>query len=266
MHRSVRIAFVILLMMVTGDSALSQTAVLKPFTVDTSPLTIELRALKTSKPNMTPDEFVSAANELLEKDGLGFTFYFDPTTCDKIEKAFVGKKPGDASPVIKASLNSVGGEKASIILPPPDPASCAPCSVTLPMLQVTQADFITKISDRNIKFFMPPEFATDQIQLLDVNDTTKVKQTWRVPLKSTPLGILYDENAIYLTVPTADLTELSLLVFDDGTFQFATRKEAESVGKVISFDSSKTNDPTHSYLQFQNRDKKQLVRFPKACK
>jgi len=239
---------------------------LKPFSVDSSPLTIELKALKTSKPNMSPEEFVTAANELLDKDGLGFTFYFDTATCDKIEKAFAGKKVGDPLPDIKATLNSVGGEKASLLLPRPDPMSCAPCSVTLPVLQVTSSDFITKISDKNIKFLMPPEFTADQIQLIDATDLTKVKQIWRIPFKAMPLSVLYDENAIYLGFSEPELSELSILVFDDGTFQFATRKEAASIGKGEAFDSSKMNDQTHNYLLFQNRDKKQLVRFPKSCK
>jgi hypothetical protein len=239
---------------------------LKPFSVNSSPLTIELKTLKASKPNMSPDEFVIAANELLDKDGVGFTFYFDTATCDKIDKAFASKKPGGPPPVLKATLSSVGGEKAGLLLPPPDPMSCVPCSVTLPVLQVTSSDFITKISDRNIKFVMPPEFTTDQVQLLDATDVTKVKQTWRIPFKAQPLSVLYDENAIYLGFPERELSELSLLVFDDGTFQFATRREAETIAKGVAFDSSKMNDQSHSYMLFQNREKKQLVRFPKSCK
>ena len=256
----------LIVLFITAFSEARSQFMLKPFSVDSSPLTIELKALKASKPKISSEEFVSAANELLEKDGLGFTFYFDSSTCDKIDKAFAGKKAGGTSPVIKATLSSVGGEKASLLLPPPDPMSCARCSVTLPVLQVTSSDFITKISDKNIKFIMPPEFTTDQVQLVDATDVTKVKQTWRIPFRGQPLSVLYDENAIYLGFPESELSELSVLVFDDGTFQFATRREAEAVGKGVAFDSSKLNDQSHSYMLFQNRDKKQLLRFSKSCR
>lgn len=238
---------------------------LKPFSIDTSPLMIELRTLKASRPEMTPDDEAKFANELLEKDGMSYTFYFDPATCEKISKAYAATKPGDRPPTIKATLKSVGGETAALLFPPPDPKSCTPCSVSLPALQVTAVDFITKISERNIKFYLPNGFTTEQVQLLDTNDMDKVKQTWRVPFNAVPLGVLYDENAIYLAMPNPELIDLSLLVFDDGTFQFATRKEAEANGKSSRSTPGKIVDQTHNYLTFQNRDKKQVVRYSKAC-
>jgi hypothetical protein len=248
-----------------ADQAMSQFA-LRPFSVDSSPLMTELRSVKIARPKMTSEEFADAANGLLDKYGIGFTFYFDTATCDKIDKAFASKKTGEAPPVLKATLNSVGGETASLLLPPPDPASCTRCSVTLPVLQVSAADFITKISERNIKFYMPAGLAADQVQLLDPNDLTKVKQIWRVPFKGVPLGVLYDENAVYLGFSAPEFIDLALLVFDDGTFQFSTRKEAVSNGKGAVYEPEKAIGPAFSYLVFQNRDKKQVVRYQKSCK
>jgi hypothetical protein len=253
------------LIALTSFSTLSQFS-LRPFSVDSSPLTVELKSLKNSKPDITPDEFAAAANDLLEKYGLGYTFYLDKATCDRVETAFAGKKPGDPQPILKANLNSVGGEKASLLLPAPDLMACARCPVTLPILQVTPTDFITKVSERNIKFLLPPEFGSDEVHLLDPKDPVKILKSWRIPFKGTPLGVLYDENAIYLSFPEPELSGLSLLVFEDGTFQFATRKEAESNGKSSAFDAGKAKQAGYIYLLFQNRDKKQVVGFPKSCK
>lgn len=166
--------------------------------------------------------------------------------------------------MLKATLNSVGGEKASLILPAPDPTSCARCSVTLPVLQVTSIDFITKISDRNIKFFLPPELSSNVIDLVDPGTPTQIIRTFRTPFKGVPLGVLYDDNGVYLGFLDSAFSNLSLLVFEDGTFQFATRKEAESNGKSTTYTAVKS-DTRSSYLMFQNRDKKQLLRYSSSC-
>lgn len=249
--------------LIVGVSA--QQYSLSPFTIDSSPLTKELRSIRAANPKLTPDEFVDAANAALEKNGIGYTFYFDNTTCEKIEKAFAAKKPGDPPPNLRATLISVGGEKASLLLPQPNTSPCTHCSVTLPVLQVTSSDFITLISGRNIKFLIPDGLLSDEVLLLDAANPTKTKKRFRIPFKAKPLGVLYDENGVYLEVPDPQFSDLALIVFDEGTFQFATRKEAESNGKPTVFDMGTSAESGASYLTFQNRDKKLLVKFPKDC-
>jgi hypothetical protein len=238
---------------------------LNPFTIETSPLMSELRAIKSTNPKMTADEFVEAANKALERTGVVFSFYLNHEMCEKIEKAFASRKPGEPAPVLKAALNSVGGDKASLILPPPDRSSCAVCSVSLPVLQTTNADFVTIINGLNVKFYMPKEFLMDEVVLLDPADLTKATHSFRVPFRTKPLGVLYDENGVYMEMPDPSFSEITLLVFDEGTFQFATRKEAESNGKSAAFDPGKNGNADFSYLQFQLRGRKEIVRFRKPC-
>jgi hypothetical protein len=245
--------------------ATAQQYSLSPFTIDSSPLMKELRSIRAANPELTADQLVEAANAALEKNGIGYTFYFDTATCEKIEKAFAAKKPGEPAPNLKATLVSVGGEKASLLLPQPNTSPCTHCSVTLPVLQATSSDFITLISGRNIKFLIPEGLLSDEVVLLDAADPIRIKKRFPVPFKAKPLGVLYDENGIYLEMPDPQFSDLAVIVFDEGTFQFATRKEAESNGKPAAFDMGKNAEPGSSYLTFQNRDKKLLVKFPKDC-
>ena len=49
------------------------------------------------------------------------------------------------------------------------------------------------------------------------------------------MGIMFDENVIFLGFNDPDLADLTLLVFGEGTFQIGTRKDAEDggLGKVV---------------------------------
>jgi hypothetical protein len=256
----------ILFVTVVTSSINAQRFDLSPLSVDSSPLIIALKRLKTENPRINADELAAAANSELDKVGLPFTFYLDQTTCDKLEKAFASRKSSEPAPVLRANLNSVGGDKASLILPSPDQRSggTCRCSVTIPALQVTPTEFVTMIGGRNIKFYMPQGLVTDEVALLDATNQS-VKRKWVMPFRTEPISVLYDENAVYLGFREPELSDLSLLVFDEGTFQIATRKEAEGIAKRVEFDPGKSVDPGFAFVQFQNREKRQLLRYPKSC-
>jgi hypothetical protein len=93
-----------------------------------------------------------------------------------LEKAYAERKPGQPPPKLSATLSSVAGEKAPIIIPEPAAVAgeCTKCYVTLPVLEITGTDFITIVQGQNIKFHLPGNFIVNEAVLVDPKDATKV--------------------------------------------------------------------------------------------
>jgi hypothetical protein len=161
---------------------------------------------------------------------------------------------------ISGKLNSVDADGASLALPEPHFASkaCGDCFIKLPVLEITDKTFVTIISGRNIKFHLPPNFYANEVRLVDTADASKTKQKWRIPFRSTPIGISFDENVLYLGFDEPELNDLSLLVFGEGVFQIGTRAEAEDGGKGKS-------DPVSQTLKFDRWQKTFVVTYTPKC-
>ncbi len=251
----------------TGTSG--QMVSMNPF--DIAPPTIlgDIKALRMANPKMTSTEFVDAANKLLERQGIAFTFSFDEATCLAIDKSIKGMKNPPSKLNLRTKLKSVGAEPATLTLPPADFGNneCSKCSVTLPILELTDKEFVALMLGHNIKFHLPVNFIVSEAFLVDEKDVTTVKKKWRIPFRSVPLGVSYDENVLYLGLFEPELKEISLAVFGEGVFQFATREEAESNGKgtpVKEFTKDPAN-PNLAFMRFENRGLKQVVRYSNAC-
>lgn len=239
--------------------------------LDIAPPTVfaDVKALKASNPKMNSAELVDAANTILAKQGVAFTFSFDEATCMAIDKAIKSLKNPPPKVNLKTKLRSVGAEAANLTLPPADFSNqeCSKCSVTLPVLELTEKEFVALMLGKNIKFHLPTNLAVSEVILVDEKDLTTIKKKWRVPYRTVPLGVSYDENVLYLGLPDPELKELSLAVFGEGVFQFATREEAESNGKATPLkDLAKDPaDPNLAFLRFENRGLKQVVKYSNAC-
>jgi hypothetical protein len=135
------------------------------------------------------------------------------------------------------------------------------------VFEVTDNDFIALMLGNNIKFHRPTNFATAEAFLLDEKDLKIAKTRWRLPYKAEPLGVSYYEDVIYLPLPDPELKHLSLAVFSEGSYQFATREEAESNGKpmVIKDTPVDTSNQNSKYVRFNNRGLSQTVKFQAAC-
>ncbi|MGD9561099.1 MAG: hypothetical protein AB7F88_02640 [Pyrinomonadaceae bacterium] len=246
-----------------------QMVSLSPFDIAPPTILSEVKAFRAANPKMPAVEFVNAANKLLEKQGIAFTFSFDDATCQAIERSIKSLKKTPPKLSLKTKLRSVGGEPASLTLPPADFANseCSKCSITLPVLELTDNEFVALMWGRNIKFHLPANFIVSEVSLADDKDLTTTKTKWRIPFRSTPLGVSYDGNVLYLELPDPELKDISLAVFGEGVFQFATREEAESSGKGILL----TEIPEHltgsniAFIRFENRGLKQTVKYPTAC-
>lgn len=247
----------------------AQMVTISPFDIAPPTVIADVKALRAANPKMGPAEFVDAANKLLEKQGVPFTFSFDEATCIAIDRSIKSLKNAPPKVNLKTKLRSVGGEPANLTLPPADFANseCTKCSVTLPVLELTQNEFVALMLGRNIKFHLPANFLVSEIALVDEKDLTTVKTKWRTPFRTAPLGVSYDGNVLYVGFPEPELKDISLAVFSEGVFQFATREEAESNGKPTPVKEFPKDSSTRSFVfvQFENRGLKQVVRFLESC-
>ena len=257
--RSVKVNFVLLLAVVllAGGTSFSQFKA-APLRVDRSKLIEEIKAAKASKPGMKTAQLAVVANTLLEKYGINFAMLLPPDTCERIRK----EKGGE----IGATFKSVDAEGAALSLPEPvvpSSQSCE-CYTEIPALQVTDADFITVIMGRNIRFHLPSNLRTFAAILVDPTDHKIVKRRWRIPFRGTPIGVSHDENILYLSFDEPELFELSLAVFGEGVFQVVTRAEAEEGAKGRSIKATRLVSGEMK-IQFDRWGKSLVVLYPPAC-
>ncbi|HUR96622.1 MAG TPA: hypothetical protein VMZ26_01015 [Pyrinomonadaceae bacterium] len=239
---------------------------LAPLKVTRSTFIEQVKALRAANPKMTPEDLVAAANALLDKNGVNFAISFDAATCDRLRKVKSEQKDPTVPLTIGATLKSVDAEGAALALPEPllQPFHNCNCYIELPLLQVTDSDFIAVISGRNIKFHMPANFSTFEAKLLDPKTEGPVKRKWRIPFRGSPVGVSNDENVLYLAFPDPELSDISFAVFGEGVFQIATRAEAEDGGKGKLIRPS-TAPSADSRTRFDRWGKSFVVSYMPPC-
>lgn len=246
-------------------AASAQKVTISALPITRSEFVEKIKALKKANPQWTAEQFAEAANTLIDKDGLPFAISFDAATCERLRKVKAELKDPNAPLRLGATLKSVDADGAALALPEPRFAStdCGDCYVELPLLQVTDRDFITKLMGVNIRFHLPANFYTNEALLLDADGKT-VKRRWRIPYRSVPIGVTHDENVIYLGFSETELSELSLAVFGEGLYQIATRAEAEDGGKGVEL-APEVSSPLGSKIKFDRWSKTYVVGFKKPC-
>lgn len=264
-----RIVALIVAVMFTFGVASGQRVTISPF--DIAPPTIydKLKAVATADPKKNAVDLVEEANKILQTDGIAFIFSLDEASCTAIAKSIKELKEKSRPLNLSTKLRSVGADAATLRLPPANFSNgqCSKCSVTLPIFEVTDHDFIALMLGNNIKFHRPTNFITAEAFLLDSKDPKVVKVRWRLPYKAEPLGVSYYENVIYLPLPDPELKHLALAVFAEGGYQFATREEAESNGKAVAANDLSTDpmDAGKQFVRFDNRGISQTVKFELPC-
>jgi hypothetical protein len=225
----------------------------------------QLKALRAANPKMPLAEVVATANALLDQYGIGFAVSLDAANCERVRKVKEQQKDPSATLTLGATLRSVDAEGASLTLPSPTfPSGACNCYIELPLLQITEKDFITIISGRNIRFHMPANFSTHEALLIEPADNTKVKRRWRIPFRGVPIGVSHDGNVLYLAFAEPELADLSFLVFGEGVFQIGTRAEAEDGGKGKLVETVASGGDR--FVNFERWGNSYLVRFAEPCR
>lgn len=246
---------------------LGQQVKMSALPVTRSDFVDKLKKLKASNPKATTEELLAAANDLVDKDGIPFAISFDAATCERLRKVKEQQKDPNAPLRLGATLKSVDADGAALSLPEPKFAAkeCGDCFVELPLLSVTDKDFITKVLGQNIRFQLPANFFTNDVLLLS-DDGKAIKRRWRVPFASVPIGVSYDENVVYLSFPETELSDLAIAVFGEGVFQISSRSEAEASGKASALTESFTAGQNKlSIAKFQQWEKKFLIAYKPPC-
>lgn len=246
------------------SAAVAQKAELAPIEVKPSTFLEDARKLRTTNPGMSLAELVVEANNLLDKHGVNFSLSLDAATCAKIGEAKAKQKDPGAPIRLSGALKSVDGDRAKLALPPAQFADerCGGCYLDIPLLQITKTSFITILLGRNIGFELPGNVTPVQAVLLDAEEGRTVKRTWAIPERLVPIGISHDENVLYLAFKEPELSDLSLAVFTEGTFQIATRADAEDGGKGQKVDLA----APMSQMRFKRWGKTYVVGYHDPCR
>lgn len=264
MNRSLLVLSIVVLFSL---GASGQQVKMSALPVTRSDFVDKLKKLKASNSQATADGLIAAANELVDKDGIPFAISFDAATCERLRKVKEQLKDPNAPLKIGATLKSVDADGAALSLPEPRfvTKECGDCFVELPLLQVTDKDFITKVLGQNIRFQLPANFFTNDVLLLS-EDAKTIKRRWRVPFASVPIGVSYDENVVYLGFPEPELADVSIAVFGEGVFQIAGRAEAEASGKGSPLpDSFIAGENKLSTMKFKQWKKTFLIAYRPPC-
>lgn len=214
------------------SSSPSQKVDIAPLPVRPSTLIDDIRAFRAANPKAELSQFVAEANKLLDKEGMNYSLFLDAATCAKVREAKAKLKDPKTPLSLGGTLKSVNGDRTRLALPPAQITTdeCGGCYLEIPLLQITQTNFITVLLGQNIGFELPGNVAAGRVGLVDDKGTT-VKKMWLIPRRMRPIGVTHDENVVYLAFPEKELQDISLAVFGEGTFQIATRTEAEEGGK-----------------------------------
>jgi hypothetical protein len=239
-----------------------------PFSLSNAKLLEQIRAVRADQPKMTDEQLADAANALLQKSGLSFQVFFDTATCEKLKKARDAQKDPTAPLKLGTKLQSMGAVGVSLSLESPrfSDAACGGCFVSVNLLEITDTDFVSIIQGQNIKFARPANFIVDEAVLIDAKERNVIKRKWRLPFRSTPIGVSSDENVLYLGFDEPELAGLSLLISGEGVFQFGTRAEAELGGKGVAEPPSKGSAaPPFKYIRFDRWGSTYIVRYASPC-
>lgn len=250
-----------------ADSTLAQQVRFLPLGVQESSLITEMRTIKNANPKISDSELAKAANDLLQSSGLSFKIYFDSATCQKIRDLKHSQKDPSTPVKLGISLQSVGAEKTSLTLPQPvlTTMDCGDCYIELAILEITDSDFVTLIQGHNIKFQLPHNFTVNKTYLLDNKDSSKVIQTWRIPYRTVPIGVSYDQSVLYLGFENPELKALSIAIYDNGGFEITTRAEAENGGFGKPVKTEKPYNVGGHMIRFDRWKNSYLISYQPAC-
>jgi hypothetical protein len=250
-------------------AAFGQQVSIKPFSVLPSNLIDDLKAAKAANPKISAEELAKTANSLLEKEGINFVVAFDAATCQKISQVIANMKDKTAPLNLRTALKSPLGENANLLLPEINfsKAECVPCFVQLPVFEATAQDFVTRVETRNIKFFLPANFILNEASLVDAKDLTTVKTRWKIPFRTTPLSVSDSGNILYLGFNEPELSDLVLMAYGEGLYQFGTRSDIDADKKGVrltEFPKDAAN-PNLAFLKFTSGELNQVIKFSLPC-
>lgn len=116
-----------------------------------SDLFVKLSELKTANPNITADEMLKQATDLMNKNGLNYEFELDTNTCTKIAEARKKLKPEQGTAVGgRIKLTPKEGDAVIVFVPNFENSTCGRCFAPIPLVAATGQDFVAVIQGQNV--------------------------------------------------------------------------------------------------------------------
>lgn len=236
--------------------------IIAPFDVDETDTIAELKAIKAAKPKMTVEEFAQAANELIAQKGIGFEVGFDENTCQKILQ-IKNSRQNDEPLRVSGKLNSPIGQSGNLRLPAVHfrADSYFSCEMKLPVVEITEKNFVIVLQGKNLQFNLPNNFRFHRVEAVDAKDLLTVKKRWQIPFSTAPISISGDGNILYLGFTDQDLSDLTLLAFAEGVYQFAPKSTIDTAVKAALLNNP--NATEFAFKKFEKGSNVNVVRFSK---
>lgn len=252
------------------NSAFSQLAKINPLGVKQSNLIEDLKTAKAANPGISTEELVKTANALLDKQGFNYAFVLDENSCRQIEQTRKNQKDPSVPLNLSAKLSSVAGDKVNLVLPPEryEKAECGRCFIYLPVWEATERDFVTFIQNINVKLYLPGNFVLNEMALVDNKDLTTIIRRWKIPFRAAPLSLSDDGKILFLPLAESQLSDLAIMIFEEGVIQFYPKKDidADKKGKSLKEFPKDAGNPNLSFVSFESGETKQTVRFTAPCR
>ena len=251
-------------------AAFSQQARVDAFSIVRSNLIEQLKQKRMESPKITANELVNYGNDFLSKSGFNYEFGLAPKICKIIADKKAKAKPEQNNAVgITAKFNQEQGEpvtvKFSDVVTEID--GCGACALEVPLVAITDKDFVTIVLGRNIKFQLPPDIVLEKVDMVDNENLKAVVRSWQIPFQTTPIGVSKDGTVLIVDLPIKELTELALQIFDNGVIQLAAKKDLNLIEKPILLKDF-PKDPNNAYLSyitFGAGASKKTLKFSAPC-
>ena len=257
------------LTLLLSTTIFGQQVRINPFAVTASDIFEDLKQFKNSKSNITPEELSKQGDDLIAAKGLNFVFSFDADICRKVTDARQQQKDKTKPVRLNAQINSVEGDIANITLPEIrfEAGGCGKCFVRMPLAEFNDKEFVSFVQDRIVRFYTPKNINYEEVKLVDTQNLSTVVRTWKVPFRSTPLGISDDGKMIVLNPPFDEFKEIALLVYDDGTFRFYPKKDLDLTAKsdVLKTVAGQNDSANTSLIAFSKESFRHVLKFNTNC-
>lgn len=272
MHFKYLVALCITAFFVIGEAltVFGQQVKIEAFSIERSDLIEQLKQKKKDSPKVVASDLADYANDLLAKTGLNFEFGLSPEICKAIaDKKARTKAQQNPAFGITARFNQERGEPVAIKFSDiaTDIDACGTCAVEMPVITISDKDFVTIIQGLNIKLQLSPDISLEKVELIDNQNLKNVVRSWQMPFQTTPIGVSEDKTILYLELPIAELSDLALQIYGTGAIQFAAKKDLnlKDEAKMLKDAPKDSNNSYLSYITFGAGAAKKTLRFSAPC-
>lgn len=223
---------------------------------------------KLKEDNISNENLVEYANDLLKKKGYNFIFSWEPKGKENLKtlNAVDGKNLFPFGYTFKNLKN----KNSKIYFANTDFEHPCFSTIEIPITKVSDKIMTVILDDKPTELTRTKDFYLEEFVLVDKSLKKKIRK-WFVSIDSNPLGISKDGRKIYMEYnfaqneyeQTLQIENLVIEISEDGVLQFVSRDDS----KILKGEELKGFPKTgeKSYKLFTNGDKEYIVKFSYPC-